>query len=93
MTNDSNDLSKHNLDNEKTNGSNNEPIRNPILSQSVNNANISTNASNGSMGGEVNQILPGMENFSQNNTNARMANNKQLPEMQNFSNQNSLDNN
>ena len=51
MTNDSNDLSKHNLDNEKTNGSNNEPIRNPILSQSVNNANISTNASNGSMGG------------------------------------------
>lgn len=93
MTNDSNDLSKHNLDNEKTNGSNNEPIRNPILSQSVNNANISTNASNGSMGGEVNQILPGMENFSQNNTNTGMANNKQLPEMQNFSNQNSLDNN
>lgn len=93
MTNDSNDLSKHNLDNEKTNGSNNEPIRNPILSQSVNNANISTNASNGSMGGEVNQILPGMENFSQNNTNAGMNNNKQLPEMQNFSNQNSLDNN
>lgn len=93
MTNDSNDLSKHNLDNEKTNGSNNEPIRNPILSQSVNNTNISTNASNESMGEGLNQILPGMENFSQNNTDAGMTNNKQLPEMQNFSNQNSLDNN
>lgn len=93
MTNDSNDLSKHNLDNEKTNGSNNEPIRNPILSQSVNNANISTNASNESMGEGLNQILPGMENFSQNNANEGMANNKQLPEMQNFSNQSNLDNN
>lgn len=93
MTNDSNDLSKHNLDNEKTNGSNNEPIRNPILSQSVNNANISTNASNESMGEGLNQILPGMENFSQNNASKGMANNKQLPEMQNFSNQSNLDNN
>lgn len=106
MTNDNNDLTNNNLGNNQANLNHNEPIRNPILSQSVNNMSQPNNINQ--VNNNAEPTLPGMENLTQSNIqNANQSNfnttkqneingnniNQPLPEMQNFSNQTNIDNN